>query len=157
MKAARMGVDSRTQANSDTFQAHGARLLELEQAFPLEPGQCGALLALGDSLCLDWVSRPDAFVQLWPKLRRGYLLDALEALDRPATTGAAIDEFIGRVTSAAAGRQPSAGLGKDIRLRSTGVIGSGLELGSELLQLSAFTSEHADRAFGRIARPSTRR
>ena len=41
---------------------------------------------------------------------------------------------------------------------ATGVIGSGLELDGELLQLSAFTSDGgADRAFGRIARPSRRR
>jgi hypothetical protein len=152
-----MGVDSQTHANSDIFRAHGAGLLELEQAFPLEPGQCGALLALGDSLCLDWVSRPDAFVRLWPKLRRGYLLDALETLDRPAATRPAIDEFVASVTSATAGRQASAGLGNDVRLRNTGVIGLGLELGDELLQLSAFTSDHGDRAFGRIARPSRRR
>ena len=103
---------------SDTFEAHRARLAELEHAFPLQPGQCGALLALGDNLCLDWVSRPDAFVQLWPKLRRGYLLDALEALDRPRT--AATDRRIRRpVTAADRRRQPSAGLGEDIRLRGT--------------------------------------
>jgi hypothetical protein len=38
------------------------------------------------------------------------------------------------------------------------VIGSGLSLDGELLQLSAFTSDDAgERAFGRIARPSRRR
>jgi hypothetical protein len=38
------------------------------------------------------------------------------------------------------------------------VIGSGLELDGELLQLSAFTTDAgAERAFGRIARPSVRR
>ena len=38
------------------------------------------------------------------------------------------------------------------------LIGSGLELNSELLQLSAFTSQgDTARAFGRIARPSRRR
>ena len=35
-------------ANSDVFEAHGDALGELEQAFPLQPGQCGAVLALGD-------------------------------------------------------------------------------------------------------------
>jgi hypothetical protein len=156
-KAARMGVESRTHANSDTFEAYGSRLTELEHAFPIEPGQCGALLALGDSLCLDWVSRPDAFVRLWPKLRRGYLLDALEALDDPPTPHKAIDAFVARVTDAPTTRQPSAGLGDDLRLRGAGVIGSGLELGGELLQLSAFTNDASERAFGRIARPSRRR
>ena len=54
-------------------------------------------------------------------------------------------------------RQPSAGLGEDVRLRGERVIGSGLELEGELIQLSAFTSEDGGRrAFGRIARPSRR-
>jgi hypothetical protein len=157
-KAGRMGTFSPTGAANDTYVDHGAALAEVEPHFPVEPGQCGALLALGDSLCLDWVSRPDAFVQLWPKLRRGYLLDALEVLDRPAATPERIVGFIDGVSAAAVTRQPSAGLGDDVRLRRDGAIGSGLELDGELLQLSAFTSMGgADRAFGRIARPSRRR
>jgi len=157
-KAERMGVASSTHANADTFHAHRERLGELEHAFPLEPGQCGAVLALGDQLCLDCVSRPEAFAQLWPKLRLGYLLDALERLDQPATHTARIAGFIDEATDAPTTRQPSAGLGHDLRLRGPGVIGSGLELDDELLQLSAFTSDGgAERAFGRIARPSRRR
>jgi hypothetical protein len=157
-KAARMGVDSHTRANQDTFEAHRASLVELEQAFPLERGQCGAVLALGDNLCLDFVSRPDAFEQLWPKLRRGYLLDALEILDRPATARSVVEAFAAQVSSCPPARQQSAGLGEDVRLRGAGVIGSGLELDSELIQLSAFTSRGGSKqAFGRIARPSRRR
>jgi hypothetical protein len=157
-KSSRMHVVSPTLANNDVFQAHAARLVELEQAFPAEPGQCGAILALGDTLCLDWVSRPEAFQRLWPKLRRGYLLDALEMLDGRPTHPARVAGFADEVTDAPTTRRRSAGLGDDIRLRGPGVIGSGLELDGELLQLSAFTSDGgADRAFGRIARPSRRR
>lgn len=55
-------------------------------------------------------------------------------------------------------RQQSADLGEDVCLRGERVVGSGLELDGELLQLSAFTSEDGGRAaFGRIARPSARR
>jgi hypothetical protein len=157
-KAARMGVESHTRANSDTFAALRANLTKLERVFPVEPGQCGAVLALGDTLCLDWISRPDAFVQLWPKLRRGYMLDALEALDRPATSPSMVEAFASQVTACTPTRQRSAGLGNDIRLQATNVIGSGLELDGELVQLSAFTSRGgSEHAFGRIARPSRRR
>ena len=53
-------------------------------------------------------------------------------------------------------RQPSAVRGEDVRLRGVGVVGSGLALGEELVQLSAFTSDRRedDR---RVARPSRRR
>ena len=107
---------------------------------------------------LDLVSRPDAFARLWPKLRAGYLLDALEGLDGKLVPADEIRAFVDAIGGADEARQPSAGLGADVRLRGEGVIGSGLELDGELIQLSAFGSEDGgSRAFGRIARPSRRR
>ena len=58
-----------------------ARSRHSRTPFAAEPGQCGAVLGIGDELCLDVVSRPQAFAVLWPKLRAGYLLDALGHLD----------------------------------------------------------------------------
>ena len=109
-------------------------------------------------MCLDTVSRPDAFGPLWPKLRAGYLLDGLDRLGGKPTAVTEIDAFVADVDHSLASRQPSVGLGEDLRLRSDRVIGSGLVLGDETIQLSAFRSEHGgQRAFGRIARPSSRR
>jgi hypothetical protein len=73
-------------------------------------------------------------------------------------TPSAIESFLEGVRAALTTRQPSAGLGEDVRLRGERVIGSGLELEGEVIQLSAFTSEDGGRRpFGRIARPSSRR
>jgi len=139
-KAARLDADSPTGAQADVFRSRADELRELEGAFAAVPGQCGAVMALGDTLCLDYVSRPDAFVALWPKLRAGYLLDAIERLDRKAAKPETLGSFAGAVASGATLRQPSAGRGEDVRLRGAGVVGSGLALGEELIQLSAFTS-----------------
>jgi hypothetical protein len=156
-KQVRMGVAPHTWSNDDTIEAFGRRLRELEQEFPAEPGQCGAVLAVGGDLCLDAVSRPDVFARLWPKLRAGYLLDALEHLDDDPAPIEEIAGFVDEVADAVPARGPSAGLGNDVRLRGPGVIGSALELDGELIQLSAFTSSDGGaRAFGRIARPSRR-
>jgi hypothetical protein len=155
-KNMRMDVHSMTGASADAYRRWEEPLLELERAFPLQPGQTGAVLGLGDSLCLDYVSRPDAFERLYPKLLRGYMLDALERLDRPAASGKEIGGFFAEIASAQRTRRPSAGLGEDLRLESASVIGSGLELEGELLQLSGFTSGCERRTFGRIARPSRR-
>jgi hypothetical protein len=157
-KALRMSVESSTGAANDIHRAYEKDLRSLESAFPAQPGQCGALLAIGDGMCLDVVSRPDAFARLWPKLRAGYLLDALERLDVKAATREDVESFVQAVGGALQSRQPSAGLGEDVRLRGERVVGSGLELDGEPIQLSAFTSgDGGRRAFGRIARPSTRR
>ena len=156
-KATRMGVHSLTEASRDTFRAYARALRALEDAFPSQPGQCGAILGIGDSMCLDAVSRPDAFARLWPKLRAGYLLDALERLDGTPMLMAVIPMILDETRKADWSRQPSAGLGEDIRLRSERVLGSGLELEGELLQLSSFLSADGHpQATGRIARPSRR-
>jgi hypothetical protein len=80
-RAADLHVASPTGASSDLYRARRHELRALEDAFPAEPGQCGAILGLESGMCLDLVSRPDAFARLWPKLRAGYLLDALGQLD----------------------------------------------------------------------------
>ena len=157
-KALHMSVHSPTGASRDIYRGYERELRALESAFPTQPGQCGAILGIGSDLCLDAVSRPDAFAGLWPKLRSGYLLDALEHLDREPTAVTEIEAFVADVDHSSVSRQPSVGLGEDLRLRSDRVIGSGLVLGDETIQLSAFRSEGGgERAFGRIARPSTRR
>jgi hypothetical protein len=157
-KAARMSVELPTGASSDLYRHYERDLRALEDAFPAQPGQCGAVLGIGHDLCLDLVSRPDAFTLLWPKLRAGYLLDGLERLDGKPTPASEIHRFAGAIDGSLATRQPSVGLGEDLRLRGQSVIGSGLELAGEVIQLSAFRSEDGGRrAFGRIARPSRRR
>ena len=154
-KSARMQVDSATGAQADIYRSREDDLAALRRAFPLQRGQSGALLALGDRLCLDYVSRPDAFARLYPKLLDGYLLDALEALDGKA--GAETDAFLTALEGAARSRRPSAGLGEDVRLLGAGVVGSGLELDGELVQLCAFTSDGGGAAAPtRIMRPSRR-
>jgi hypothetical protein len=157
-RALDLRVASPTGASSDLYRARRDELRALEDAFPAQPGQCGAILGLGSDMCLDAVSRPDAFARLWPKLRAGYLLDGLGRLDGAPTSPAVLPTFLGWVDKAERSRQPSAGLGDDVRLRSEHAIGSGLELHGEPIQLSAFTSEDGGRrAFGRITRPSARR
>ncbi len=153
-KSARMGVHSPTGAQADVFRSREEGVRELERPFPHQPGQCGALLALGEDLCLDYVSRPEAFSRLYPKLRAGYLLDALERLDAKPADGDRLAGFVESIGTATRARQASAGLGEDVRLRGGRVVGSGLELDGELLQLCAFTG---DERSGRIARPSRRR
>ena len=153
-KAGRLGVHSPTGAQADVFNAYERDLGLFRGAFPLQAGQSGALLVLGERLCLDYVSRPEAFARLYPKLLEGYLLDALEAVDsRPDGDP---DAFLAAIAEGALGRRPSAGLGDDLRLRGDELVASGLELDGELLQLSAFSAEKAAPQTS-IARPSRRR
>jgi hypothetical protein len=156
-KAGRHGVASPTGASADIFRSRDEALAELRKAFPLAPGQSGALLALdGGQLCLDYVSRPAAFGRLYPKLLEGYLLDGLERRDGKPVAAETLTRFVSAVDQATERRSQSAGLGDDVRLAGASVVGSGLVLEKEILQLSAFTSDLSG-ARTRVARPSRRR
>lgn len=156
-KAGRHGVHSPTGAQADIYEARELDLDKLRAAFPPAAGQCGALLALPDGrLTLDRVSRPDAFTRLYGKLLDGYLLDAVEVVDRPPVPVDTLERFVASVDGAPRSRRPSAGRGEDVRLRGDGVVGSGLELDGELVQLCAFSAESGGERT-RIARPTRRR
>jgi ARG and Rhodanese-Phosphatase-superfamily-associated Protein domain len=142
-------------------EARGVDKRVLAFVVPPEPAQrlglqlqSGALLALGDRLCLDYVSRPEAFARLYPKLLEGYLLDALEVVDGRQSRD--LDAFLAPIAEGALARRTSAGLGEDVRLRGDGVVASGLELDGELVQLCAFLTENG-RVQTPIMRPSRRR
>lgn len=160
-KAGRLGNRSATGAHADIQRQEAPRIDELCGAFPLEPGQCGAVLALaGEVVCLDAVSRPEAFAVLYPKLLRGYMLDAVERLDGDVAGAGVFEAFMGALGGGRVDRRPSVGLGLDMRVSGNGVIGSGLEVDGEVVQLSAYPSR-GDAAEGlrvaRMSRPSVRR
>jgi hypothetical protein len=156
-KAGRHGVHSPTGAAADIFRGRGDALSGLRRAFPLAAGQSGAVLALGDEqLCLDYLSRPAAFARLYPKLLDGYLLDGLEHLDRKSANRERLTDFVAAIATQPRRRSPSAGLGDDLRLAGTDVVGSGLLVGDEVLQLSAFTTRGVA-ARTRVVPPSRRR
>lgn len=121
--------------------AHEPAIRALEGAFAAEPGQCGAVLGIGDTLRLDVVSRPDAFACLWPKLRKGYLLDALECLDCRPTRPERLLGFVDEVAEAPVRRWEAVGRGVALRREGPGIRATGLALDGELLQLSAVTVE----------------
>lgn len=152
-KAGRLDVHSPTGAQSDVFEAHERDLGSLRKAFPLQPGQSGALLCLDGRVCLDYLSRPTAFARLYPKLLEGYLLDAIESLD--GKTSGDPEDFLAALAAAPRSRGPSAGLGEDVRLRGDGIVASGLELDGELIQLCAFSSQSGGPTT-RIMRPAAR-
>ena len=74
-------------------------------SFPAQTGQSGAVLLLNATpICLDNTSRPEAFDRLYPKLLGGYLLDALEHLDREGGRRDEATAFVARVDEARTAR-----------------------------------------------------
>jgi len=155
-KSARLHASSPTGAQADIFKTREKDLDLLRKRFALEPGHCGAVFAVGDRICLDYVSQPEAFARLYPKLLNGYLLDAIEWLDHEPAGYELFAAHYLATEAATRSRRPSAGLGEDVRFRGHGVVGSGLEFEGEIVQCCSFSSETAPAATTTIARPSQR-
>jgi hypothetical protein len=51
-----------------------------------------------------------------------------------------LEEFVEAALGALRRTEPSVGLGEDVRVSAKGLVGSGLELDGELLQLSAYST-----------------
>jgi hypothetical protein len=138
-QATRRGVASPTAAHADMFAQHEGALAELREAFPARPGQCGVILVLPDGrVCLDYLSRPDAYAEHHRKLVDGYLMDALDQLDLPPAGIEPANRLLHRLSLVPLTRSPSAGLGIDLRAQTKSVSATGLEHEGELLQLSAY-------------------
>ena len=103
-------------------------------------------------MCLDYVSRPDAFARLYPRLLAGYLVEAVDR-DQACATGPAADRLLAALDAAEVTHRPSVGLGEDVRLSRAGVTGSGLVADGELVQLCAFPLDPATARFAPSASP----
>jgi hypothetical protein len=131
----RRSVASPTSAYSDGVAARSREIGDLSQRFTLEPGQCGMLVDVaGQGWCIDAVSRPAVFARMFPKLVAGY---AYEAGDESGSTRPP-ESIIASLATGRVRTGPSVALGHDVRIEGTDVIGSGLMVESELVQLSAY-------------------
>jgi hypothetical protein len=162
-RLARHGVTSAHSAMSDLYDDRRDELGSFARALDHVDGQLGAVAAVaGRPVVLDLVSRAEAFAALLPRLAQGYALDALgapEAAPDPEAAGSFLHEAL------AAPRVPTRtpGMGCSVAIGTPALIGSGLELERELIQLAAFPAgdprgrHHGAAAQARIARPSRRR
>jgi hypothetical protein len=105
-------VSSPTQASAELYLQESGRLDRYVEALPAHPGQCGSLVQIdGRCVCVDYVSRSEVHDELYPKLLRGYALEALNPwLDMVNQFGADTGRVPGvdRV-GAAAGPRPDRG------------------------------------------------
>ncbi len=162
-KLSRMAVPAPTNALHEVTRTYADDLEAYQEALGApEPGQVGALFALGrDLVGLDCFDQSRTLAALLPKLVASYALDALEertpAAAPPALAAAA---WLKTLVGAEAVRHAAVGLGEDIRLSGPRVAGAALEYDGAALHLSAFAASGPAREASvatRMARPSVRR
>lgn len=140
-KMASLGAQSPTEAMSDIFERHLSSIEDYVRAFRPTEGQVGAVFAIdGRPFGLDIFDSSAPFEALLDKLVRSYALDAIDtsaerrAPQRPQPP----EDFLASVTAAKAETYPAVGLGEDVRLEGTNVVGAALVADGRIVHLSAF-------------------
>jgi len=140
-KSTRLGIVSPTDAQADLYTARARSLDEYLDALPRLGGQSGALVALaGEPVCLDFVSRPDAFAGLYRKLLRGHALQAVERPVERRLRRGTVQRFLAAIDRESAQMAHTAGAGSTLRY-SGAVCGSELSAYGELVALTVYPGE----------------
>jgi hypothetical protein len=149
-----LGVASSTGAMADVYERRGGDLESIiahftrpgadgaEREVPVE-GMVGAAVFLdGAFLCFDALWPAKRFAQLYPKLLRGYALEALRPSGAPLRKGRDPEAEVLRLFAELAAAEPAenagADLGVDVRAKATSALCAGLRWEKELVQLSVF-------------------
>lgn len=139
-KLCAMGSVSPSSDLHQAYQDRSAGLDSVLQALPAPEGAFGAVFACGGRIAgADLFDRPSTLTKLWPKLIRAYALDALEE-DKaaPPVTAAAVKDWLRTALEARAEAFKSPGVGDDVRLEGSGLIGAGLFVGDHPVHVELF-------------------
>ncbi|MCC7450961.1 MAG: hypothetical protein IT324_26330 [Anaerolineae bacterium] len=136
---------SGTHALHDVYEQTEHQLKDYLEAFQPPEAQ-GMLVAInGEVVGADLFDHEETLRMLWPKLMRSYALDALEHASLPQAaeqpSPADLEETQRFITSALQAKDEeydSVGLGKDVRLSSDKLTGSGLLWEGKLIHASLF-------------------
>jgi hypothetical protein len=131
-------------AMADAYETGKHELDDILRAFESSlPEKAVATLVFvgGRFVCLDMLQPSKRFARLYPKLLRGYGLEALlygEARMKDFDPEASALRIFAEIARARVEEQPAVDLGYDLRLETERVSGSGLVWQDELVQLSVF-------------------
>jgi hypothetical protein len=133
-------------------------LAELETP---EAGQTGVIAAIGGKcVALDSFDRPETLTKLWPRLLRGYAMDALGAAPAPLPDGT-VQRFLDEAAAGETTSHEGIGLGMDVMLTAPNVVGHALTWESGVVHVAMFPrSEDPNSAVidgGDIESPLSRR
>jgi hypothetical protein len=159
-KRAEVGAGySSTGAMGDAYRDRGRELDGLVAAFGApQAGQRGVIVCVGGRpVATDVFDRPETLAGLWPRLSRGYAVDALGAPERDVIP-ADLDRFLARVQDADATSREGVGLGSDVVLTADGFVATALVWEEAVVHLAMFSNAPVSGRGrpGRIASPRQR-
>lgn len=156
---------SPTMAMSDLYESVSQSASDYLKVFSCVCGQIGMIVLIDSEIAgLEIINRFDEFKRNHRKLVNSYVMDALEtAREGLRANGRSVrakaGKFLESLKEASFDERPSVALGRDFRLESSRLHGSGLKYEEQLLQVSVFPSSNQNISLGAagMRRASSRR
>jgi hypothetical protein len=137
--AARFKVDSQTAALEDVHESIAPDVTRLVRDLRPAPEQRGVIVAIGSEVrSLDLFDKPDTLAAYWDGLVRGYAMDALGAR-RATATLADVKAFTAGLSEGRVTEAPGVGLGTELHVDSSRIVGTGLRWEGAICHFAAFT------------------
>lgn len=150
-------AEAPTDAYADYYRTRRGDVEAIREAFHPVPGQVGFVAATGDEILgLEAIGSPEVFHEAFPRLLRGYAIDAVDAAflrehearadDAPRPSAAcaprfdAPEPFFEALAASPVLASPSLGLGTDLRLDGAALAGCAL-VHDALVHLTAYPAE----------------
>lgn len=145
---------SSTAAMRDTFAERAMEVDRILATFERpSPEQTGVVVCVGgEPVALDAFDRAETLAALWPRLVRGYAMEALGSPPR-SIDQAETSVFLEKVTSGEATEHDAVGLGTEVAITGQGSVASALVWQGAVVHIAAF----ADAMSASRRRRSTRR
>jgi hypothetical protein len=140
-------VHSHTSAMSDVFEGSMNKIKNYIEHFVCEDGQNGMIVAInGELKGFEFISRKDVFSHYFPKLLRGFIMDALEK-NVEKHVEIKVDncrEYVKNLESSNQSFFPSIGLGESFRYAGEQINAAALVYKEEVIHLSQLKKEAED-------------
>jgi hypothetical protein len=140
-KSVRFDAFSTTAAMSEIYEQKRGSVDRFIEHFSVADRQLGAVFAInGKVVGVDVFDSPKTLAKLLPKLVRSYALDALDPVSSGTTLTSreSADRFMATLLAAETAEYEAVGLGNDVRLTSSNLVGGALVVEDRLVHLGAF-------------------
>lgn len=147
-----IGVQSPTSAMEDMYESVEDKLNAFLEALAIDvfdesESIVGAVFTLeGEILGLDVFDKHSTAMKVWGKLLSSYAIEALRAKGEGDVNSGKAEAFLQSVAGAEMNIFSPPGLGKDVRLQSESVVGSGLVVDDQVVHAYAFNTQGQDDA-----------
>ncbi|MEW6349360.1 MAG: DUF6569 family protein [Thermodesulfobacteriota bacterium] len=166
-KHARMeSAPSPTMAMADLYDTHVDDVREFMESFRPVQGQAGMIVFIDDRPAgMELFGTHETLRRTHAKLVQSYVMDALETSRgwgerRQQSHSDEAADYLRAAAQTDVERRVSVGLGQDLRIRSAGLVGAGLEFEGYVLHLSVFPNDlghERQEGSGPLTRASRRR